>query len=267
MTQRRTSRDGGYPMDRAEWLRSAYRKLLKALEEALFDDISDAAETRALDRVGRIRQTVVARLRSDSNRDAGARGEDGLDWDAGLLQMIAALNEARRARKGGDAHRDSLMTGFLVGLMHWEPGMRYKHGSLRDAVIALHDRDAESACRWAEAESIEAEEWRGESAGADQRPLLLRWVGDRLAAGHRLSGPLFFSVVGETEDERREREASEKAYFAREEDSIRRAQNFGKRIAGKDTDGIWIPGSYAVNRALVLDSHREDDPVDNEQEK
>lgn len=96
-------------MNRDEWLRSVYRKILKALEgchswlerppaegldvhgarrtgmfqlgaagglafsgrlpgiesEALFDDISDAAEKPDLDQVGRIRRTVAARLRSE----------------------------------------------------------------------------------------------------------------------------------------------------------------------------------------------------------
>ena len=50
----------------------------------------------------------------------------------------------------------------------------------------------------------------------------------------------------------------------REETSIQRAQNFGKRIGAKDNEGIWIPTSYAVNRALVLGTQAKNDPVDSE---
>ena len=112
--------------------------------EALFDDISDAAEKRDLDQVGRIRRTVVARLRSDYPPDEPSPAKGGLDWETGLLQMLAVLNEARTAREEGDAVRYSLMAGFLVGLMSpgapW--GRRFRHGSLKDAMLAAHD-----ACR------------------------------------------------------------------------------------------------------------------------
>ena len=77
---------------------------------------------------------------------------------------------------------------------------------------------------------------------------------------------MFGRRVGETEDERRDRETRETAYFDREEASIQRAQNFGKRIAGPDGEGIWVPGSYSLNRALVLRSHEEDHPVDGDPE-
>ena len=77
-------------------------------------------------------------------------------------------------------------------------------------------------------------------------------MGERLSAADRLSGLMFFRVEGETEDERRDREAWERAYIDREEASIQRAQNFGKRIAGPDSEGLWVPGSYSLNRALVL---------------
>ena len=77
---------------------------------------------------------------------------------------------------------------------------------------------------------------------------------------------MFFRVEGETEDECRDREAGERAYFDREEASIQRAQNFGKRIAGPDGEGLWVPGSYSLNRALVLGSHEEDHPVGGDHE-
>ena len=241
--------------------------LLPGIESvALFDDISDAAEERDLGRVDRIRQGILARLRSDQPPDDGATDESGLDLEAGFLQMLAVLNEARRAWREGDGFRHSLMLGFLAGLLGWEPGLRYRGGSASEAVIAVHDRDPESARRWVEAQSIEAQEWRGESADTDERALLLRWVGDRLAAGHRFSEPLWATPVGETEDERRQRQARERTYFEKEETSIQRAQNFGKRIASKDGEGISIPVSYAINRALVLGTHEEDDPVDGERE-
>ena len=142
------------------------------------------------------------------------------------------------------------MVGFLVGLMSGRSGwpVRYEHGSLKDAVLAAHDRNPESARAWAE--SVMAHELQGESADTDPRALLLRWVGERLAAADRLSGPMFFRVEGETEDGRRDREARERAYYNREEASIQRAQNFGQRIAGPDGEGLWVSGSYSLNRAL-----------------
>ena len=237
--------------------------------EALFDDISDTAEKRDLDRVGEIRQTVEARLRSDHPPDEPSPGKGGLDWAAGFLQMLAVLNEARTAREEGDAVRYSLMAGFLVGLMSegsWSPGVRYRHGSLKDAVLAAHDRNPERARSWVKAESIMARERQGESAGTDPRALLLQWVGARLAAADRLSCPVFGSVKGATEDERRRRKARERAYFDREEASIQRAQNFGKRIGGPDGEGLCVPVSYSLNRALVLGSHEEDHPVGGDHE-
>lgn len=249
--ERAAERGGTFHLGTAGGL--AFSGHLPGIEsDALFDDISAAAAARDLGRVDRIRRRVAARLRSDAPTDEPGGG-DGLDWAAGLLQMLAVLNEARRARAERDVSRHSLLMGFLVGLMHWEPGLRYERGSLRDAVIAAHARDRGPARRWVDAESIR--ERRDESADADERVLLLGWVGDRLAAGHRLSGPLFFHAEGETEREREEREARERAYFEREETSARRAQNFGRRVAGEDAQGVWLPASYAVNRALVLGSH------------
>ena len=97
--------------------------------EALFDDVSDATEKWDLDRVGEIRRTVAARLRSDHPPDEPSPGKGGLDWATGYLQMLAVLNEARTAREEGDIVRYSLMAGFLVGLMSevpWSSGVRYR---------------------------------------------------------------------------------------------------------------------------------------------
>lgn len=236
----------------------AFRGRLPGIESgALFDDISDAVEERDPGRADRIRQGILARLRPEQPPDESPSDEGGVDLEAGFLQKLAALNEARRAWRKNDRFRHSLMLGFLTGLLNSAPPWRY--GSyLADAVIAVHSRDRRKARRWLETESIEAEEWRGESADTDERALLLRWVGDRLAAGHRFSEPLWSHSVDETDDERRKREAWERAYFERQETSIQRAQNFGKRMAAENDEGIWIPTSYAVNRALVLGSQEEE---------
>ncbi len=233
--------------------------------DALFDDISDAAEERDLDRVGRIRRSAQANLRSGQPSDASDPGEGALDWATGFLQMIPALGEARRAWKEGDRFRHSLMLGFLAGLLH-SHRMPYKLGTLSDAVIAIHARDPRCAREWVEAQSIEAREHRGHSASTDPRALLMEWLGERLAAGHRFSEPLWSHPVPEAEDARRKREAGERAYFKRQETSSQRAQNFGKRLAAKDTEGTWIPGSYSINRALVLGSHEEEHWADGEHE-
>ena len=218
-------------------------------EDALFDDISDAAEKRDPDQVVRIRESVAARPGPDDPRP----GNHGLDWPTGPLQMLAVLNEACMARDERDAVRFSLMTGFLVGLIP-ERFRRFQHGSLRDAVLAAHEPEIEAARAWVEAESIEAGERKGGAAGADPRALLLRWVRARLAAAHRLSSPLFLHRENESAEARRTREAGEREYFETEEASVVRAQNFGKRIADPELERLWLPGSYALNRALVLQS-------------
>ena len=258
-------RSGAFHLGSAGGL--AFRGRLPGVEsDALFEDISDAAEERDLGHVDRIRQAVAARLRSEEPLDRDTSSEDGLDWAVGFLQMLAALNEARRAWREGDRFRHSLMLGFLVGLLGSMSAAPYGGGRPADAVRAAHSRDPQRARTWLEAESIKPERRHGESADTDERALLLRWVADYLATGHRFTEPLWVSVKGETDDEREKREAYERAYFEREETSIRRAQNFGKRIAAKDTDGIWIPTSYSMNRYLVLRSHEKDGSVDDEHE-
>ena len=122
----------------------AFSARLPGIEsEVLFDDISDAAEQRELDGVGRIPRTVAARLRPDELPPGRGR----LDLEAGPLQMLAVWNEARTAREKGYTVRYSLMAGFLVGLMsgEWGLGIRYRHGSLTDAVLAAHDQNPEVA--------------------------------------------------------------------------------------------------------------------------
>ncbi len=243
----------------------AFSGLLPGIgSEALFDDISDAVEEWDLDEIGRIQRAVATRLGADRLPDEASPGRAGLNLEAGYLQMLAVLNEARTARNEGDDVRYSLMSGFLVGLMsemsRW--GIQYRHGTLADAVLAAYDRNLERAREWVRAESIEARKEQEESEGADSRPLLLGWVAERLAAANRFSCPTFFRSANETKEQRGAREASERAYYEREESSIQRAQNFGKRIARGDDDGIWVPTSYSLNRALVLESHEDDHPTD-----
>ena len=248
----------------------AFSGLLPGISSAaLFDDISDAAEQRDLDQVGRIRRMVLSRLGADRLPEAPPAGRGDLQWQAGALQMLAVLREARTARQEGAADRYSLMAGFLVGLLSeipWGSRIRYRHGSLKDAVLATHDRNPERAGAWVTAESIKAWSRQGESADTDPRALLLRWVGDRLAAAQRMSSPMFFSHKGETEEQRQSREAEQRAYYDREETSTQRAQNFGKRLTARDGEGIWVPMSYSMNRALVLGSHETDQPVDDDHE-
>lgn len=248
----------------------AFAGLLPGINsEALFDDISDAAEQRDLDQLGHIRRTVSARLGPDRRHHVPSPARGDLDWAVGALQMLAVLKEVRAAREEGAAVRYSLMAGFLVGCLSeisWGSRIRYRHGPLKDAVLAAHDRNPERAGTWVTAESITARKRQGESEGTDPRVLLLRWVEDRLAAAQRMSSPMFFGHKGETQEQRQSREAAERAYHDREETSIQRAQNFGRRIAGREGGDIWVPMSYALNRALVLESHKEDHPDTNDQE-
>lgn len=248
----------------------AFSGLLPGIgSEALFDDISDAVEEWDLDEIGRIQRAVATRLGTDRLPDEASPSRAGLNLEAGYLQMLAVLNEARTARTEGDDVRYSLMSGFLVGLMsemsRW--GIQYRHGTLADAVLAAYDRNLERAREWVRAESIEARKEQEELEGADSRPLLLGWVAERLAAANRFSCPTFFRSANETKEQREAREASERAYYEREETSIQRAQNFGKRITSGDDDGIWVPTSHSLNRALVLESHEDDGPIDIDREE
>ena len=97
-----------------------------------------------------------------------------------------------------------------------------------------------------------------DQVGRIRRTVLSRLGADRLAAEQRMSSPMFFSHKGETQEQRQSREAAERAYHDREETSIQRAQNFGKRLAARDDESIRVPRSYSLNRGLVLGSHKKD---------
>ena len=156
----------------------AFAGLLPGIRsEALFDDISDAAEQRDLDQLGRIRRTVSARLGLDRRRNVPSPARGDLDWKAGALQMLAVLKEVRTAREEGDLVRYSLMAGFLVGCLSeisWGKTVRYRQGSLQAAVLAAHDRNPERAGAWVKAESITARGGRPPGRGAEneQPPVL-----------------------------------------------------------------------------------------------
>lgn len=203
---------------------------------SLYGEISDAVETEDLDAVRRIRATVESRLRSDAGTgDAGTGGsgaeaefsappaEDALDWDAGYLQILGVLNETRRARDDGDAHRYWIMTGFLAGLLHWDerPG-EHEPGELRDVVVsATNNGWGENL--WREWEALREEWLTGHAPEAPEDPeLLFSWMGLRVAAADLVTGSL---------TSRRAGRAEEQACFLRCERSTRRAQHFGRRLA------------------------------------
>lgn len=252
-----TQRSGMFQLGVAGGL--AFDHHLPGIEsEALFDDISDAAERLDLGNIARIRRSVQAELGPDGSSDGHPPARRGLDWPSDPLQMLAVLNEADAAREEGDAVRYSLMAGLLVGLMPREFGLRYKLGSLRDAVLAAHNRSPEMARSWVETESIESWVLPEELAGSDDpRSLLKGWLGMCVAAAHRFSCPTFFGADA--------REIHE--HYEREEASIQRTMNFGKRIADPNREVISVPASYALNRALVLESLGEDRTIDDDHEE
>ena len=268
-------------MARAERQRSAYRKVLEALDEAvfrlgrvpaadpdddgaerqgtfrlgeaggiafsahfpgtssgaLFDEISDAVEAEDLDRVRQVRSLVESRLRSSDGAEGGVYAEDALDWDAGYLQILAALHETRQAREDGDAHRYWIMTGFLAGVLHSDARRaRNESGSLRDTVIAACNEGWGEAL-WVEWEGIREEWLSAEASGSGEDPELLhRWLGLRLAAADEMTGTPFSGRVGGTDGEASGGKSDERAGFLRCERSTWRAQNFGKRIASGDDE-------------------------------
>ena len=231
--------------------------------EALFDALSDAAEAGDLDRVRRVRALVESRLRSVT--DAGTEAEpgespvrespacaaaspaapgDGLDWDAGYLQILAVLHETRRAREDGAVRRYWIMTGFLAGLLHWDTRPAgYESGSFQDAVVAACNEGWGQAL-WTEWETIRDDWLALDSPDApEDADLLFRWQGLRLAAADRLAGTPFSSPVGGTATAPGRRWAAgpaagaessdEWSGFLRCERSTRRARNFGRRITDR----------------------------------
>ncbi len=278
-------------MNRTERRRSAYRKVLRALDEAifclepepsddpedhdaeqqgtfrlgeaggiafcghlagtdsgaLFDDISDAAEAEDLDRIRQIRSLVESRLRSREDAAAEASEEARLEWDAGYLQFLAVLNESRRARAEGDAHRYWIMAGFLAGLLQRDGGPGpHEHGSVRDAVIGACNEGWGEAL-WMEWKEIREEWLAGDSPGAPSDPdLLLRWLGLRLAAAESVAGSLASGSFGGEPDDRGVMESDDGARFLCCERSTRRAQNFGARIARRATDQVPHPTGLPV---------------------
>ncbi len=211
--------------------------------EALFDDISDAVETDDLDAVRRVRSVVESRLRSegDAAGDGGAGGdgiaEDAFDWDAGYLQILGVLNETRRARDDGDAHRYWIMAGFLAGLLHWDerPG-EHEPGELHDTVIAATS-DGWGENLWLEWEALR-DEWLARHApeAPEDPEFLFSWMGLRLAAADVVTDSLSSRGARRPGDEPSDPE-SEEVCFLRCERSTWRAQHFGRRLADPRAGG------------------------------
>ena len=119
-----------------------FSRLPEMGSEARTGDISDAAEQRDPDGIGRIRRLAGARLRPDRPPEEPPPAEAASDWEAGLIQVLAVLHEARTAREEGDTVRYSLTAGFLVGVIpgEWGSGIRYERGCLKGAVLAVLGR-------------------------------------------------------------------------------------------------------------------------------
>ncbi|MDE2720824.1 hypothetical protein [Candidatus Palauibacter polyketidifaciens] len=206
--------------------------------EALFDDISDAVERDDLDAVRRVRSLVESRLRSE---DDGTGGEetagDAFDWDAGYLQILGVLNETRRARDDGDAHRYWIMAGFLAGLLHWDerPG-EHEPGELHDTVIAATS-DGWGENLWLEWEALR-DEWLARHApeAPEDPELLFSWLGLRLAAADVVTDSLSSRGARRPGDQPSDPE-SEEVCFLRCERSTWRAQHFGRKLADPRDEG------------------------------
>ena len=86
--------------------------------------------------------------------------------------MVAVLNKACTAWQQGEVVHYSHIAGSLISLMaerSLSSRVRYRPGSLGDAVLAAHDQDPESAKSWVRAEPIMARERQGESEGNRSR--------------------------------------------------------------------------------------------------
>ncbi|WP_420616381.1 hypothetical protein [Candidatus Palauibacter sp.] len=206
--------------------------------EALFDDISDAVETDDLDAVRRVRSLIESRLRGEDDGTGGEKtAGDAFDWDAGYLQILGVVNETRRARDDGDAHRYWIMAGFLAGLLHWDerPG-EHEPGELHDTVISATS-DGWGENLWLEWEALR-DEWLARHApeAPEDPELLFSWVGLRLAAADVVTDSLSSRGARRPSDEESDPE-SEEACFLRCERSTWRAQHFGRRLADPRAGG------------------------------
>lgn len=151
------------------------------------------------------------------NPASGARIDDGAA--IGWPEYGAALQQAAAAQAAGDNLRYALMSGFTAGLMFNNPGPDYpEYGTIRDAVLQAYQTESAETLHWAQA---------------------------RIGAGLRMSDPTPF--MGKEHYDR---------HYEERLRMMRWIQNFGLRQARAGEQGVAVPGSMTVNRAVRQQNDR-----------
>ena len=174
----------------------------------LCDDISYALEDNDSEHL----EDVLIDLRA--RRDYGDESDDfAVVAHIGWAEYGAALNEAVKAREGGDGLRYALMMGFVSGLMFNNPGPYHpEHGTILDAIATAYETGSDESLKYAQA---------------------------RIAAGVRMSDPTPFM-----------QDAQYDRYHAARLRMMRWLQNFGLGDARAGDEEVAIPNSMAINHAV-----------------
>ena len=200
---------------------------IKAL--SLCDDISDAYEIGDADFMVAILDEATERPDNPSI-GAATGAEKSISWP----EYGAALHQAVEADAAGDKMRYALMTGFVSGLMFNDPGPNYPdRGTILDSITVAYENGSAELLHWAQA---------------------------RIAAGNRLSEPLFFVKVGAEDAERQRVADASDRYYEERMRMMRWVQNFGLRNARAEDEKVAVPGSMAINHSLRRQALRGSDP-------
>ena len=130
----------------------------------------------------------------------------------GWTEYGAALNEAVKAREGGDGLRYALMIGFVSGLMFRNPGSEYDGRTILDAITEGYE--------------IESNE-------------LLHCARQRIAGGVRMSDPTPF--MGKEQYD---------LYMEERLQKLRWVQNFGLHNARAGDESMAVSNSMAINHGV-----------------
>ena len=216
---------------------------IKALE--LCDDISDAYENSDWHFLKDILSELEARPADGEAGPHVRTRQGGIGWE----ELGAALDDALRALEESNALRHSLIIGFASGLMFDNPGptyqttrlasdlFRHPGGEQPESQRSMEERVAAALGLEYPEISIRDAILLGHSEGCRE---LIQWARARIAAGVRLSSPLFLSPEGAKRD------------YETHLRMMRWVQNFGLRTTRARDESVSIPNSMAINYALMM---------------
>ena len=173
----------------------------------LCDKISSAYAYNFLDEIDDILVELMGQADDEGEYDDSAA--DRISW----AEYGAALNEAVKARDGGDGLRYALTMGLVSGLMFNNPGPSHpEHGTILDAIAAAYETGSDESLKYAQA---------------------------RIAGGVRMSDPTPF--MGKEQYD---------LYMEERLQTLRWVQNFGLRNARAGDESVAVPNSMAINHGV-----------------